>query len=265
MQDQISSQWIFLTLHSEVGEYYSRFGFKSEEVPVVDVKLSKPIHNLTGPSHMVKEGQLEFLGFKDFKDITKIYLEDVFNEMTDSVKHDGITRVAILPVPEIFDWYHTRAKFFYNHFYNCVDIKNYQDHEDVSEKFKSIGQKYFGMKLSKDNTTIGFIVWTYDYAPEALCVKVLLIHIRPQFNQELRFKLMDYLNDYIMVENESFKDKFEKIQVWASEFPGLDYSKIGEVKSNFSLSAIRMCNEDEQEKLENGQIKWEINNKLPWF
>lgn len=255
----------FLTLHSEVGEYYSRFGFISDEVPVIDIEFKKPVLEFEGPSCSVEEGVLEFKGFREFDELMLIYQTDVFNEVNDNVKQDGITRVAIYPVPEILDWYHTRAKFFYNHFYNCVKVNNYQDYGEVCEKLKPIGQKYFGISLVKDGATAGFIVWTYDYAPEGLCVKVLIVHVRPEYDQSLRFRLLDFLNDYIVAENETLKNKFEKIQVWASEFPGLDYSQLGKVKSNFSLSAIRMCEEDEQKKLEEGQIKWEINNKLPWF
>lgn len=255
----------FLTLHSEIGEYYRQFGFVSDEVPKVYVPLKQQKYALTGENIAVDEGSLQFLKYLEFNEVMEIYQADTDIQIDKQVVEDHMTRVEIDPRAEIIDWFHTKSKFVHGIFNPPLEVSNPTDFTEVSKLFQKTSPTHFGMQLVIKGSIAGFIIWTTDYSKEGNSIVVLAIHVRPQYDNNLRLKLLEYLNDYAVEQNKTIINPWCKIQLWASELPGIDAGNVGTVKTNSSLSALRMLDEQEQQKLEAGGVKWEINSNIPWF
>lgn len=250
----------YIFLYSEVGDYYNRCGFTSMEVPVVVIDLQS-VNNTVFDEEVVDvevaEGRLTLIPFLGFSELMDLYKRENDRDIEKLSKKDLKIHVTHVPSHDSIDWFHVRAKYVYSQL-NGHEI----DHEssNIFKDLDGIGQKTFGFKLSTGDEPIGFVAFTYDYSTDKNAIKIILIHVFEGYDQSLRFSLLDYVKQFA-----KFYGGFDKLEVWGSEFDDVKLESIGEVIPNSSVSAIQMFNEEDQKRLDLGELVWDNNSKLPWF
>jgi len=271
----------FTFLYSEVGEYYTRNGFRSFGVPLLNFPLSQ-----TGQDYdaIVKqdEDDVQLIKYHDFQELMEVYNKQFETEMINKTKKDHKTRVSIDPSLDFIDWFHLRAKFIsHKLFHHHLNIDSSLPYDELIEKFQAIDPTNFGIQIkTKLGQLIGFISWTYDWNliktnKYENYVTVLKIVTMPQFdNSKYSIKLFRLMKSYLEqmnATNDEVLGNFVKIIIWESEissevkehlikgFKGTDGIENG------SRSAILINNDKEDKLLATGELIWENNTKLPWF
>lgn len=266
-------------LYSEVGDYYTRNGFRSFHVPLVNVPLVQKGHTYEKPEN------IELIRYHDFCALFKKYNSHVEQEIREKVAADGKDRFAISPTSDYADWFHLRLKYVLSklHDDSSLDLDVTKDsYEDLVAKFHTIEPFYFGMK-SVDPATgemLGFVVWHYEYDFDSKTQRrknyltIIKLHVdtsRASYD-EVALQLLSQVKAYFEAEHGVPQlSKFEKIVLWESEVtPYVLRSlreKFGSVDGleNSSLSAICCLDEKDNAKIRDGSMVWEINTKLPWF
>lgn len=272
----------YIFLYSEIGEYYSRSGFKSFGVDL----LQMPIAFLTPNKHFpvieseefdhvnVPEGVLLTVQFDDFGPLLQEFKSLNEQDIIAKVAHDSKERVSLDISSHLIDWFHLRAKFisyklkeYGNHSVAPIDFLN-GSYDEIIDKLRAIGPKVFGLKLTNSKGLVGYIVWTYDYKTiNHGYATIINIHVNRDLIEVdevlMKLKLIEYMKEY--VKQLQSICHYDKIVVWSCELPGVSLESLGTILDNPSRSAIQMDNESDQRKLLNGEIIWENNNKLPWF
>ena len=272
----------FTFLYSEVGEYYTRSGFRSFAVPLLDFPLAQ-----TGDEYdtMVKQDEdiVELIKYHDFETLMEAYNKEVESEMINKTKMDHKTRVSVNPSLDFIDWFHLRAKFISHKLFNCqMDIDSSLPYEELIKKFQKIDPTNFGLKITtRQGRLIGFISWTYDWNLNTTTNKyenqitILKLVVMSQFdNLKYSIKLIKLMKAYLEqmnATNDKILGNFVKATVWESEIsPDVKQFLITEYKGtdgieNGSRSAILINNDNEDKLLATGDLVWENNTKLPWF
>ena len=128
----------FTFLYSEVGEYYTRNGFRSFAVPLLNFPLSQ-----TGDDYdaivQQDEDVVELIKYHDFEKVMEDYNKEFETEMISKTKMDRKTRVSINPSLDFIDWFHMRAKFISHKLFNRqMDIDSSLPYEELIKKFQAI-------------------------------------------------------------------------------------------------------------------------------
>jgi hypothetical protein len=272
----------FTFLYSEVGEYYTRNGFRSFAVPLLNFPLSQ-----TGDDYdaivQQDEDVVELIKYHDFEKVMEDYNKEFETEMISKTKMDRKTRVSINPSLDFIDWFHMRAKFISHKLFNRqMDIDSSLPYEELIKKFQAIDPTNFGIKIkNKLGQLIGFISWTYDWNLNTATNKyenqitILKIAVMSQFDN-LKYsikliKLMKLYLEHMNATNDKILGNFVKTTVWESEVSNdVKQFLITEYKGtdgieNGSRSAILINNDKEDKLLATGDLVWEDNTKLPWF
>lgn len=272
----------FTFLYSEVGEYYTRNGFRSFGVPLLSFPLSK-----TGDDYdaIVKQDEdaVELVKHHGFEELMQTYNKQFELDMINKTKIDRKTRVTINPSLDFIDWFHLRAKFISHKLFNRhVQIDSTLLYDHLIEEFQKIDPTYFGIQLkTNEGQLIGFISWTYDWnlIPETdnyeNTITILKIVVLPQFDDfkysTKLFKLMKAYIEHLNTINKEGLGNFVKIILWESEIsPKVKKLLLADHKAtagieNSSRSAILINNDKENKLLETEDLVWENNTKLPWF
>lgn len=248
----------FVFLYSEIGEYYTRLGFKSFHVPMLTREVSGDAVHFKGDNDIVIDGNcLQFVRFHQFKELIDLYKKYNYHEIRQKVAKDGKTRISIDVHERIFDWFHLRAKFLT---YKATKLKvpiDFTDHDDTVAKFNHLDPKNFGLKISVNGNVKAYIIWTYDFKADATqYLTVLNLFAVPGY-ESYKLKLLRYTEDYMKLLGIS------TLKIWSSDIDNKEFN--GKVSTNPSLGAIRMITEEDDKRLESGEIIWENNNKIPWF
>ncbi|CAI5759176.1 unnamed protein product [Candida verbasci] len=263
-KEDIIGQEGFTFLYSEIGEYYTKHGFKSYPVDTLSIPLKdqdlSPI-----------EASYEFIPYHQFEPLMSKYNEKLKSEIIEKVKKDHKTRVSIIPDSHIIDWFHLRAKYLSYKLYHeksktdRIDFYN-EDYQSIISKLENEEPNVYGIKMEDDT---GFIIWTVDFKDDSNSVTILKC-VSFENDDSVVLKLLHLLKNHIS-KRPILGQETTKITLWESE---VSLSCIDLIKSQFvgvsiadnsSRSAI-MINNDKQDKLlKNDDIIWEENTKLPWF
>lgn len=269
----------FIFLYSEVGEYYTRNGFKSLPVPYLNFPLSP------SDSPYEKQQDVSLIKYHEFGPLFEQYNQHFEKEMTVKVAADGIERISVNPTSQYLDWFHLRVKFFSTKLFGNTNVHidpRTETYEQIVDKFIPIEPIYFGLQITSPTTGSlkGFIVWQYEYDSDqeknvfknyATVIKIFVN--TPHFDHdETQLALISAMKKYLEAKHDLPQmSNFHKIVIWESE---LSESVIASLKAkyaavdgleNSSRSAIQCIDQEQDQRLKEGNILWENNNKLPWF
>lgn len=267
----------FLTLYSEVGEYYSKSGFTSLPVPLLKMKVTD------SQEDALENVKIEPIMYHTFDELLDRYGMHLTHELEQKVAKDHKERVVVEPVLEIVDWFHLRSKFVASKLMDLTEqVKTDVPYQQLVDQLTPLKPNVFGLKLtSAGGDFIGFIAWTYDWKQTkdsdhkyAGTATVLKLFISPEYDQ---LKYSKYLFSQAVgyyVNNGSLDGEIgapvEEVVVWDSEVDEhvkqwLTDKYAPRVTDNGSISAIMLLNEHEQKLFEDGKLIWEENTKIPWF
>lgn len=268
----------FIFMYSEVGEYYTRNGFKS--VPVALVKC--PFVS-TGDEYIVPPN-VELIKFHQFGEVFKAYQEQFNEEMCAKVAADGIERVSVAGNELYVDWFHLRAKYLGVKLFG-TDLSSWDfanaTLDFLAEKFSTTQPQYFGLKLtSADSARLrGFIVWTYDYDYDTEKKKfhnyvTVIKNFVANGNDKhaTTVELFKHMKQYLEAHHDEPQLlNFEQLKIWESDVPDSFsewlVTEYGAKKgiNNPSRSALLLNRKEDDQKFKEGKLIWEENTKLPWF
>ncbi|CAK9439902.1 uncharacterized protein LODBEIA_P40020 [Lodderomyces beijingensis] len=269
----------FVFLYSEIGEYYTKNGFKSFAVDLIKIKIKTtepaPVDPQVATS---KDDHFELVEYHQFQHLMELYAAKLDADITKQVQSDNKSRVALVPNSDIIDWFHLRAKYVTYKLFPPPHSPNIDftsgSYNEIREQLQHSHPKTFGIKLTTTTTSTeslaGFIIWTIDWSSptsnKATVIKLVSLHDDTQVLQ----KLLDHMVAHIAatkIEGQSTSE----IVIWESEVCGpvklyLE-ERYGAVTGaeNGSRSAALMCDVSEDDKLRRGQLVWEENSKLCWF
>ncbi|CAK7896236.1 hypothetical protein CAAN1_12S00958 [[Candida] anglica] len=266
----------FIFLYSEVGEYYTRNGFKSYEVPLAKFPLGKKMNYNPESSDNLN---YEYIKYKNFINLLDLYNRQFRTDLIDKVKEDGKTRVSINPSEDYIDWFHLRAKYLASKIFDKASDMSLLSYDEIIDKFQKIEPSIFGIKVSKDSEVVGGIIWTYEWSRNKVTkenentVTVLKIIVDKKYSTEevskqLILRMKSYLESSTTVP--SLKN-FQQVVIWQSDLNSslcqwIEGNLDGKInQTNSSLSAILLNNDVDKEKLLNDDLIWEGNDKLPWW
>ncbi|KAG7661699.1 uncharacterized protein J8A68_004757 [[Candida] subhashii] len=263
----------FTFLYSEIGEYYSKNGFLSLGVDLMNI----PLEN-SKVDKDVKDCKYELIDYHQFEPLMNEYAEKFKEDIIAKVEQDHITRVGVVPTSDIVDWFHLRSKYIsYKLFQEdnaasqSIDFYN-ESYDSITYKLEHCQPKKFGLKLFNDNGDLaGFIVWTIDWSSLTENYATILKIVSFDENKaETTTKLLKLFKNFI-ISNPIVGQTTTKIVLWESEVcePVKSFliEKWGSKHGlyNGSRSAILINNKLEDSQLRQGQVIWEGNDKLPWF
>ncbi|ODV76948.1 uncharacterized protein CANTADRAFT_8125 [Suhomyces tanzawaensis NRRL Y-17324] len=262
-------------LYSEIGEYYTQFGFKSFAVPLTNISLDDK-----GDEHDL--GNHELIYYHQFDEYYQYYSDQVQRNTLKQVEADKKSRVTIAPTSDYVNWFHLRSKYIsYKLFYehkepSKMDFAN-ATYEQILARFEDTEPKVYGIKLVDEaKEWYAAITWTLDFSGDtenyATVLKIIIKDGHDRDSNTIKlFKLMkQYLRSFDKIGND-FNQRTTKIVLWQSEVSELVLSFLVEKWGskhgidNSSRSAILMHNHEDEENLKQGKLLWEGNDKLPWF
>lgn len=267
----------FTFLYSEVGEYYNRNGFISFSVPLCHIPVSSTLTTSISSSDTIT-----LLGYHEFKPYFELYRQRYEERIINDVEKDHKTRISPNITLDYVDWFHLRAKYIAYHLFHQKPAIDFEaaSYEELVEKFHSITPKVFGLKITEASTLVGFIVWTYDWSTAAdgnpsNTVTVIKVHVEPGYDVDIyTLRLLTHLKILLEKqnqENDTATSGFVKIVVWDSDTSEEVRAKLQakyQAKTgidNPSRSAMLLHEPSDHQKLCDGELIWENNNKVTWF
>lgn len=267
----------FTFLYSEIGDYYERNGFVSEPVALTHI----PVNAANKTSIHNDDDLVSYIGYHEFEPYFELYRQRYEEEITKAVTNDHKPRVSANITLAYADWFHLRAKYISYHLFHQKPKINFESstYEELVDKFLPITPQIFGLKISVNNRTAGFIVWTYDWDTTdnqpANKATVIRLHVEPGFDKEdYTWRLLQHTKRFLEQQNakgELATTGFVKIVVWDSDTTPQIREKLEQLYDaktgivNTSRSAIHFHSPDDQKKYCNGELVWANNNKLTWF
>lgn len=268
-----------ILLYSEVGDFYTRNGFQSFHVPLLDIPLTPSGKTYEMPTHV------ELIKYKGFSDLFQAYASDLDKRLRNKTLADGIDRLTLVPTADIVDWFHLRTKFFGTKIFGETKeqmIPEKDNLEDIDRKAQLVEPHYFGIKLTCKNSgkLKGFIAWQQDYDKDKETGKfqnqaiVLNIYVEADLFDvaQVTHELIDNMKEYFEAEHEIPQvANFHNIVIWESEISQPLVQELVQKYNceaglkNSSLSAM-LCNDAEEDRnLRSGRLLWDNNTKLSWF
>ncbi len=226
----------FTFLYSEVGEYYSKFGYDSFEVPTHSI----PTENVS--STKVPKAHYHFLKYDDYQKLVESQYLHVKQDLIQNACDTDKTLVTLAPDIDIFSWFHDRDIF-------------------ISKILRpEIQLEHFGAVLNQTND---HIIWLHDWNEEKLVI--VRIYNENEHDLEAFKKLINIALEEAQLYN------FKEITLWDSSLGGKRhhdeaFEYIRELKGvktlqpNSSVSAIRL-----HDKTQKGDYLWLNNDKWCWF
>ncbi|QPG76163.1 hypothetical protein FOA43_003549 [Brettanomyces nanus] len=242
MKILLGNPYDFSFLYSEVGEFYSKFGFKSYYEPLCVIQVG---------SHRTKVSYKYTELTTDFHAQMELYDERLKRLMKKHAQKENKLVVSLKPEQNIIEWFLNRSRFSARALKGFTDIRT--------------KELVFGAKL--DTETNDFIIWFDDFRENTAVV--LLLYADSLENVK---KLVDICKFHI-------PNEMNKIIFWETEL--YDFDKSGESRNekeiqtfvkdqlgcetgleNGSLSALRMLKETVNSQRD---TIWEGNGKWAWF
>lgn len=225
----------FMTLYSEVGDYYSRFGYKSFEV--LDNKLEIKADE-TGS--IVCTTDYESLRMDQYKDLMKAENELLKKELLAKAQKSDKKLIAMELNSDIFTWFHVRDKF---------------TNSKVNKTSKPTTVAGAQLKNSEDH-----IIWLHDWLSDGVTVL------------KLKFSSLDSFRKLVaLAHNEAKINGLHILELWdsalgedeqlhkqAHEYLKSEYEGKFD-QPNSSLSAAKLTTSEDVE------FGWEFNDKWCWF
>lgn len=232
----------FITLYSEIGDYYDKFGFQQFQSLTITVPVSSVQKIFDGVS---------FLMFEEFGDLVNLYRTKLIESIQREISKDHKSRIALVPTVDVIEWHHARSNFLSNLFHNKLPGN-------------------FGVQVKNENGIVtGFVIFTHDYVSQLLYLVMVYAIDLPTLA-----KLLQAVN------YEATQIGFKKIVAWETDlleykvlFEGLQdkEASVAELREyienslggttglpNGSISAVRM-----QDSVTD--VKWAGNGKWAWF
>lgn len=258
----------FTFLYSEVGEYYSQFGFKSFPVDLISI----PVEEVN-----IKDGpEPQLLPYHEFDRVFKEYEKQTAREVADLVEKDHKTRIYLRPTSQLVDWFHLRAKYIsYKLLHEdseSVDFVNL-DYSEIASVFKKTKPNTFGMTFEENGQKVATLVFTIDWKSKtqyyATVLKIIVADgvDREKYTADLVKALLRFLNKNPELPGQ----KCTQVVIWESELSTqskehfIKTFKLEHGIDNLSRSAMLLNNDTDQKALLNGDIEWINNDKLSWF
>lgn len=229
----------FTFLYSEVGEYYSKFGYESHEVPVHTFQPQN------SPLAKLPKSDYHFLKYDDYERLVESQYKHVRENLikTSATLDSDRCLVTLVPDIDIYNWFHDRDIF-------------------ISKVLRpEVQLEHFGAVL---NGTNDHIIWLHDWNEDKLVI------VRVYNENEHDVKSFEKLISIAAEEAQLYN--FKSISIWDSSL-GEDKRHHDEAlklveqfegaktfQPNSSMSAIRF-----HDKTAKGHYSWENNDKWCWF
>lgn len=228
----------FTFLYSEVGEYYSKFGYESFEVPVHSFNAKD-----TQISSKNSKSEYHNLKYDDYAKLVEVQEKTIKKALIEESHKTDKTLVTLVPDIDIYSWFHDRDIF-------------------ISKILRpDVKVEHFGVVLNDSND---HIIWLHDWNSETL----VIVKIYNENQHEIKSfeKLIS-----IAIEEAQFYN-FKKISIWDSSLGESkehhekalklieSFADAKTFQSNSSMSAIRL-----HDKTPKSEISWENNDKWCWF
>jgi hypothetical protein len=225
----------FIFLYSEVGDYYQRFGYNSDEVKLHEIAKLE--------NHEVQEivsSEYHFLKYEEYTKIVELQYQKVKNHLIAKSKTQDKTLYSLIPSIDIYSWFHDRDIF-------------------IASKLKPDEKiEHFGVSLN--DGSYDSIVWLHDWNDGHLTI----ISVSSSSSNSFK-KLID------LAIQEAQRYHLHGIHMWHSALgdeqqsaENLKYLEtfdgIKTFQENGSRSALRPLDGAESES-----YSWEYNDKWCWF
>ncbi|VVT54245.1 uncharacterized protein SAPINGB_P003979 [Magnusiomyces paraingens] len=215
----------FSTLWSEVGEYYSAFGYKSltPEELYIDLSEAAPVES----TFYTDLDEFSWLGTADFENLAQVDKTKLIKEMITATEGDGITRVAINPDAD-----------FFRFFWGSSTFDAHTTYPEIIPALPVIGEiddEYFPLKTGARYGPV-YIIWEINFGSDT--VRVVRIHIDDTStltSQELANHLAVLLGAAV---SQAFKWKLSSVTFWKGDTPvgsGTDFT-LEDVKVAFNAA-----------------------------
>lgn len=233
-----------LTLYSEVGEYYKKFGYYSMHVPVHTISQVDAFYESYCEGREGYKGKP--VGEDDYEELVPLQNEEFESHMMALHKlrpHSYIFTVD--SDADLYKWYNARDKF------------TLQNIDRVKPEKMS-----FGYVLSDQSHILWHHLW-----PENTLV-ILKVYVHQQSSSKEQEVLRELLAHAVM---ETKSTGLRRIEFWDEEIPIKKFARLFSVLSdlehssmvyaeNHSLSAVRP-----PPKYNEGNVIWDNNGKYCWF
>lgn len=257
----------FLFLYSEIGDYYSQFGFELYHVPVVKIPLVQKYDPLKLPPGA------SLVEFGYFDKLLSICRAQENAQMSQRVVRDGMPRLVNPASVSNLNWFHVRAK----HASACqfspkVDFCGFQGlFDELVDELRPLQPRHFGIRIDNPDTgnLDGLVVWNLEYGhgDEGNQVSVLKLHVNLECDQaKIALQLCELMIDYFQADHgiEELRG-FRQIVIWENKLQTATITALKEAGAsvgaeNLAVSALCMSADNVNE----GAI-WENNTKLSWF
>ncbi|SCU84985.1 LAFA_0D13212g1_1 [Lachancea sp. 'fantastica'] len=239
-------QDIVTVLYSEVGEFYSKFGYVSRPVPLHTVEaLDEILDSYCGGDSVARKDGYN-IGFDCGDHLIDLEKQEFVQDLQKAhSKHPDAFVFSVEPSKDIYKWFHERFLF----------QKKFLDPESQVE---------YGYALNNGS----HVIWHLNYWPDEKALYILKVYTSGETIAERDANLKDLMARTIQ---EAKKNGVERLQFWNSELGQQDWSKpfmaslqkkekpSNLYQENPSLSAIRIANVKPED------IVWEHNAKFCWF
>ncbi|RLV90268.1 Uncharacterized protein JA1_004679 [Spathaspora sp. JA1] len=267
----------FTFLYSEVGEYYTKNGFMSLPVDLMNIPLTEKDQQQHEEAD-IADCVVELVDYHQFEPLMNEYIEQFKQDIISKVNQDHKARIAVVPTSDIVDWFHLRSKYIsYKLFHQdkahqAIDFYN-ESYDSIRYKLEHCQPSKFGLKLynSDKSKLIGFIVWTIDWTSTTEnYATVLKIVVFEGDKDSTSIKLLKLMKNHLL-QNPILNQITTKFVIWESEVSSnvktflVDEWNTKHGIENGSRSAVLMNNELEDNLLRSNDLLWEGNDKIPWF
>lgn len=240
MKQLLPGKYDYSFLYSEVGEFYSQFGFNSKYIPISLI----PLKNVTSSSD--NDYIPLTTNFEDQINIYSIALKQLMlSEGKAKSKH---LLFCLKPQQRIIEWFNNRSR------HGAVTLAKFSVKQSES--------LVFGIQLKNSSS---FMIWYLDFVSKQVTVLMFLANTFSEVKKMIRYckrVVPNSFNELVFWESELFDYKKEgrKKDSEISHYIVHDlHGKIGQ--RNGSLSAFTMLHQT----IDPERIEWICNSKVCWF
>lgn len=230
-------KWKFMFLYSEVGDYYEKFGYVSEHVPLHSITQLDDLYKL-----YCEDSKGRYLSFDDYEDLVSLQKTQFKAGLKSLHSVQGKSYVfTVEPSLDIYKWFQHRDVF-------------------LSQKFQDKPPSKFGFRLEDDS----HIIWHHHWLERSLYV--LKVYVKGDHEKES--VLQKLLGACV---KEAKAAGLSHIEFWDEEINADAYPKLFKLlekvedgsnvyAENGSRSAVRVPSGLKEE-----EFTWANNTKFCWF
>ncbi|KAH3901016.1 uncharacterized protein SCDLUD_002482 [Saccharomycodes ludwigii] len=246
-----------MILYSEVGEYYSKFGYSFDHVPVHHLKKLDLFLEKYCLDNNDEQKNVHYLGFDGYEDLVNLEQTQIMEKLSNLELDKNTSAFTAFPDMKIYKWFELRdiyiSQFFLHYQAAAVDGgSNSVDDLKVSEL-------KFGVEIIGNKS---HIIWHHAWVDNSL--QILKVYTSEDNKERDLVTLFKYAI------KEAKKYDLSDIYFWDQEIPETEYpnfhkvlketeNKVNLFCENSSLSGIRPS------PFVSNEVKWENNTKFGWF